>query len=77
MQRRFGDKFCPQKTKIYSSKTIEKSIISDKNKNFFKILKKSVALKVRLIYAISATSGRENVLFFKSVIGHFVDDDGF
>ena len=36
-----------------------------------------VALKVRLIYAISATSGRENVLFFKSVIGHFVDDDGF
>ena len=52
MQRRFGGDFCPQKTKIHPSKTLIKSIVSGQNKNFFKILKKSVAKIVRLFYAI-------------------------
>ena len=51
MQRGFGGDFCLQNAKINHSKTLEKSIILGQNKNFFKILKKSVAKIVRLICA--------------------------
>ena len=47
MQRGFEGNFCPQNVKINHSKTVEKSIIFGQNKNFFKILKKSVAKIVR------------------------------
>ena len=47
MQRGFGDKNCPKNAKIYHSKTLAKSMNSNQNKNFFKILKKSVAKIVR------------------------------
>ena len=51
MQRGFRGKNCLQKAKIYHSKTVEKSIISRKNKNFLKKCKKSVAKIVRLFCA--------------------------
>ena len=51
MQRGFGGQNCLQKAKNDPSKTAEKSIILGQNKNFFKILKKSVAKIVRLIGA--------------------------
>ena len=51
MQRRFGGKIYPQNAKIKHSKTAEKSIVLDQNKNFFKILKKSVAKIVRFFCA--------------------------
>ena len=51
MQRGFRGDFCPQNVKTHLSKTLEKSIISDQNKNFFKILKKSVAKIVRFFCA--------------------------
>ena len=47
MQRGFRGKNCLQKTKNDHSKTVEKSMNSGQNKNFFKILKKSVAKIVR------------------------------
>ena len=51
MQRGFGGKNCLQNAKIYPSKTLEKSMIFGQNKNFFKILKKSVAKIVRFCNA--------------------------
>ena len=51
MQRGFRGKNCLQKAKSHPLKTIEKSIVLDQNKNFFKILKKSVAKIVRLFCA--------------------------
>ena len=47
MQRGFGGNFYPKNTKTNYWKTLEKSINSGQNKNFFKILKKSVAKIVR------------------------------
>ena len=57
MQRGFEGKNCLQNAKIKHSKTVEKSMIFGQNKNFFKILKKSVAKIVRLIYAIYISNG--------------------
>ena len=51
MQRGFEGKNCLQNAKIKHSKTVEKSMIFGQNKNFFKILKKSVAKIVRLFEA--------------------------
>ena len=47
MQRGFGGKNCLQNAKIHHLKTLAKSMDSGQNKNFFKILKKSVAKIVR------------------------------
>ena len=47
MQRGFGGNFCLQNAKIKHSKILEKSMNFGQNKNFFKILKKSVAKIVR------------------------------
>ena len=52
MQRGFGGDFYPQNAKNNLSKTLEKSMNSDQNKNFFKILKKSVAKIVRFCNTI-------------------------
>ena len=51
MQRGFEGNFCLQNAKIKHSKILEKSIILGQNKNFFKILKKSVAKIVRFFEA--------------------------
>ena len=51
MQRSFRGNFCSQNAKNNLSKTLEKSINSDQNKNFFKIFKKSVAKIVRFFCA--------------------------
>ena len=51
MQRGFGGDFYPQNAKTHPSKTVEKSMNSEQNKNFFKILKKSVAKIVRFCNA--------------------------
>ncbi len=65
MQRRFGGDFCPQNAKTHPLKTVEKSINSGQNKNFFKILKKVLQKS----YVFLRTDNWENMFVFAIIWG--------